>query len=116
MAKHFGLRDVELMENRMRSLCDIRNICAHHSRLWNWRLSTHIDFPTKPIYPFLENTQVYPYKIYSAIGVMVYLIQIINPTSTFKEKVKKLMENCPMQQEKEMGFPKNWREEDFWKE
>ena len=33
----------------------------------------------------------------------------------FKDNLLALMNNCPLAQEKEMGFPKNWNLEQFWK-
>ena len=46
---------------------------------------------------------------------MTYILDIINPESNFKSRVNDLIDNCPKGQLKEMGVPKNWKEEDFWK-
>ena len=113
--RHFGLYKVELLENWMRSFCDIRNICAHHSRLWNRRFSTHIDIPHSTKYDFITNKRVYTNKIYPALCAMQYILEIINPKNGFKRKLKELMNTCPLKQEKEMGFPTNWEQENFWK-
>lgn len=114
VTNYFGLRDIGILENWMHAFCNIRNICAHHGRLWNRRLTAHITLPKHPGYPFLQNINILPYKIYAALCCMQYILNIISPESTFKEKLKELMNNCPMVQEKEMGFPKNWRKEPFW--
>ena len=113
--RHFGLYKVELLENWMRSFCDIRNICAHHSRLWNRRFSTHIDIPHNTKYDFITNKRVYTNKIYPTLCAMQYILEIINPKNGFKRKLKELMNTCPLKQEKEMGFPTNWEQEKFWK-
>ena len=115
LTRHFGLYKVELLENWMRSFCDIRNICAHHSRLWNRRLSTHIDLPNSTKYDFINDKKVYTYKIYPALCAMQYILEIINPKNGFKRKLKELMNTCPLKQEKEMGFPQGWEQENFWK-
>jgi len=114
VAKHFGLRDFNILENWMHNFSNIRNTCAHHGRLWNRRIAIPIKIPRKPIYNFIVNKQIYPNKVYASLCSMVYIISIINPTSTFKQKVLELMNSCPMKQEKEMGFPINWRKENFW--
>lgn len=114
VSRHFGLLDVELLENWMRCFSDIRNICAHHSRLWNRRFTTQIDLPKKTMYPFITNTRLYPYKIYPVLCAMVYILSIINPTSTFKQQLKQLVISCPTDQIKEMGFPRDWLTEKFW--
>ena len=113
-AQYFGLLDVKLLENWMRSFCDIRNICAHHSRLWNRRLATHTYIPKKTKFLFIENKKLYQYKLYPALCAMQYILNIINPKSRLKLKLLELMNTCPLKQEKEMGFPVAWKEEKFW--
>ncbi len=115
VAHHFGLYDIDLLENWMRSFSNIRNICAHHSRLWNRRLTTHISMPKKTKNLFIENKKIYPYKIYPVLCAMQYILKEINPKNGFKQKLLTLMETCPLKQEKDMGFPKDWQQENFWK-
>jgi hypothetical protein len=45
----------------------------------------------------------------------VYILNCISPEHSFKANLVKLMNNCPLAQEKEMGFSKNWNQEKFWK-
>jgi len=115
VTRHFGLNDVSVLENWMHCFCNIRNVCAHHGRLWNRRLTTHVKLPTNPRYKFLQNTNIYPYKLYAALSCMQYVLQKISPPCTFKDKLKALMQTCPLKQEKEMGFPSGWQNELLWK-
>lgn len=114
VALHFGLNDISILENWMLCFSNIRNICAHHSRLWNRRFTAHIKFPTNPVSPFISNTLVYPYKLYSALCCMVYMLNTIQPSNGFKSELVSLIDTCPLAQEKEMGFPPDWKEEEFW--
>lgn len=114
ITKYYGLNDVSILENWMHSFSNIRNICAHHSRLWNRRLTTHIKLPTNPANPFIQNKKILRYKIYAALCCMKYVLDIISPGHTFTVRLKKLMAKCPLAQEKEMGFPQNWQQEKFW--
>ncbi len=111
---HFGLYKDTVLENWMRNFSEIRNICAHHSRLWNKRITTKIEIPKNTKYLFVENKQLFGNKIYSSICAMQYLLEIINPNNGFKQKVLNLIHTCPLKQDKEMGFPKNWELEKFW--
>ena len=115
VAKHFGLNDVTILENWFHCFSNIRNVCAHHGRLWNRRFTAHIKLPTNPQYTFLTNSQIRPYKLYAAICCMQYMLNTIVPTNGFKSHLVKLMENCPLAQEKEMGFPTDWKNEPLWK-
>ena len=38
-----------------------------------------------------------------------------NKKAEIKNRLKELMKNCPMKQEKEMGFPENWQNDKLWK-
>lgn len=114
IANHFGLSDVLILENWMHSFCNLRNICAHHGRIWNRRLSK-IKLPYNTKFPFLENDKIYTNKLYATICCIEYILQIISPKTTLKVRLKELMSNCPMKQEKEMGFPEGWQNDRLWK-
>jgi len=60
------------------------------------------------------NKRILPYKIYTALCCMKYVLDIISPNHTFNARLKDLMVTCPLAQEKEMGFPPDWKNEDFW--
>lgn len=108
---HFGLKAVSILENWMQCFSLLRNVCAHHGRVWNRRM-TQLKLPKKPLYTFIH---ILPYKVYTYICCMQYLLNIISPGHEFKNNLIALMNKCPMLQEKEMGFPKNWQNEKIWK-
>lgn len=111
---HFGLYSVEVLENWMHNFCNVRNICAHHGRLWNRRISIHLNLPQKTQEVFIQNKNINRYKLYATLCAMVYCMQIINPESQFKQRLIDLIKECPKGQVKEMGFPKDWQQESFW--
>jgi len=114
VTNHFGLNDFSILENWMHCFSNIRNICAHHARLWNRRLTAHVKLPTNPRLPFIKNKNIYPYKLYAALCCIQYMLNSI-PEDGFKGKLLTLMGSCPLAQEKEMGFPTDWKNEEFWK-
>lgn len=115
ITKYYGLNDVSILESWMHSLSNIRNICAHHGRLWNRRLTAHIKLPNHHQHTFIKNYKILPYKVYSTLCCIQYILNIISPGCTFKERLIQLMNNCPLAQEKEMGFPHGWQNEPLWK-
>jgi abortive infection bacteriophage resistance protein len=110
---HFGLTDISIIENWMHCFSNLRNICAHHGRVWNRRL-TLIKLPTYPAQPFLENKNIYANKLYATLSCIQYILKIISPGNTLSSRLKELMETCPLAQTKEMGFPEKWQEEKLW--
>lgn len=114
VTKYFGLKDVTILENWMLCISNIRNICAHHSRLWNRRFTAIPKMPTNPTYPFVNPDSFYPNKLYGTLCCMEYILKIISPENGFGKQLKELMSKCPLAQNKEMGFPDNWQKEPLW--
>ncbi len=114
ITKHFGLKDVSVIENWILCFSTLRNVCAHHGRVWNRRL-IQIKLPTNTLNPFLNNKQIYTNKLYATLSCVEYVLRRISPGSTFSNRLNELMRRCPTSQTKEMGFPKNWQQEVLWK-
>lgn len=113
VTKHFGLAEISILENWIHCFSNARNICAHHGRIWNRRL-TFIKLPTNPSSEFIKNQNIYTNKLYATLCCIQYILKIISPGTTLNMRLKELMQNCPMKQEKEMGFPIDWQNEIFW--
>lgn len=114
VTSYFGLKDVSIIENWIFCFSSLRNICAHHGRVWNRRL-VKIKLPTNPTNTFLKDKSIYTNKLYATLSCIEYVLKIISPENTFNNRLKELMKICPLAQSKEMGFPENWLNEDLWK-
>ncbi|MBN8686961.1 MAG: Abi family protein [Chitinophagales bacterium] len=115
ITKSFGLSHPFILESWMHAFAQLRNICAHHGRLWNRRFTTTPKIPDNSIHPYLNNKKIYPNKIYAILSSMTYILHIISPGNTFNTRLKELMKSCKLTDEKEMGFPENWLDEPIWK-
>jgi abortive infection bacteriophage resistance protein len=113
LTRHFGLNDVSVLESWMFCFSMLRNICAHHGRVWNRRLNS-IKLPTNPTYSFLSNSSIYRNKLYTTLTCIEYLLNVINQESTFKKCLKDLIYSNEYVRLKEMGFPENWQKEELW--
>ncbi|MBZ3936318.1 Abi family protein [Methanimicrococcus blatticola] len=112
---YFGLPSAHILENWMHCLNNIRNICAHHSRLWNRTIAPRIIMPQNTHYLFVKNKKVYTNKIYAVLCCIQYMLNIIDSKNDFKIQLIKLLKKYPNLKLKAMGFPENWEEEEFWK-
>ncbi len=110
---HFGLSDVSLLENWMFCFCALRNILAHHGRIWNRRLPT-IKLPERPTHLFLVNKNIHANKLYATLACIQYVLKTTNLEISFGSQLKQLMNTCPLAQSKEMGFPTEWEKEKLW--
>lgn len=114
IANYFGL-DENTFASWMHSIVYIRNVCAHHSRLWNRVMSIQ---PIKPITTrknWLINSAVANNKTYFILSMVLYLLQTINPNNSFSQRFQTLLAKYPNVDTRAMGFPSNWKEENLWK-
>ena len=114
IANYFGL-DENTFASWMHSIVYIRNVCAHHSRLWNRVMSIQ---PIKPITTrktWLINSAVANNKTYFILSMILYLLQTINPNNSFSQRFQTLLAKYPNVDARAMGFPSNWKEERLWK-
>lgn len=114
VAKYFGV-GVSVLESWIEHLVYIRNLCAHHSRLWNRTLTITPTIPRKPQRQWITITPTKSDKIYTSLCIIAYLLKVVAPESYFKGKLKTLVERLPQVDIKSAGFPNNWPKDIFWK-
>jgi abortive infection bacteriophage resistance protein len=122
IAHYFGLDDTTF-ESWLHSIVYVRNVCAHHSRLWSRVMRITPAIPTSPKYSFLNHTIIYDpttgrptnnNRTYFLLSMLIYWLNIINPKHTFKNKLFRLLNAYPMVDVNAMGFPVNWETEPIW--
>lgn len=108
------------LQTWLRCLNDIRNICAHHSRLWNRPLVNAPSWPRPSELPQLAhiagNTQSQS-RLYAALLVTQHLMKTINPTSSWGRRVATHMMTLPVSPHLRLsssGFPAGWDQEPIW--
>jgi abortive infection bacteriophage resistance protein len=114
IAHHFGLDDSTLA-SWMHCFVYIRNVCAHHSRLWNRGMSIKPQIPLTPMKTWLNNHTVSNNRTYFILSMMMYLLQSVDERHQFIFRLKILLKKYPNVDVTAMGFPKNWNTEPLWK-
>ena len=115
VAKEFGLKKSEHLTSWIHTLVNLRNICAHHSRLWNRRFTIVPKIPYNTDNIFIQNKNIYDNKLYAQLCCINYITRIISPKSSFVADLKNLLGTCDLVDCREMGFPNNWKVEPLWK-
>jgi abortive infection bacteriophage resistance protein len=107
-SKSFNL-DKKFFLNWMHGLSMVRNICAHHARLWNKNIVLNINYKHKNYKSLFNSDKTSLMRLYNWLIVMKLMMEKINPTSDWINKLKLLIEeyNIPT---KNMGFPRDWQE------
>ena len=113
IAKTYNL-DQGVLRGFVRHLTYIRNLCAHHSRVWNRRLTVTMPLPkSKPSELKGNMTTQNIRNIYNSLVMLVYLMGIISPGSQWKNRLVELLEAHQVDTKK-MGFPSDWWTLPIW--
>jgi abortive infection bacteriophage resistance protein len=94
IAKRYGISNGRIFASWLRSLNYLRNVCAHHCRLWNRNMA---DQPKLP--PIIEVPELAAFhgsahrlaRPFLALCIAQHLMQHINPASTWGQRLKKLL-------------------------
>lgn len=120
ITEQFGLKKVAILENWLHAISNLRNCCAHHSRVWNRRFMVSVILPYDTLYPFMDRMtikQIHTNKLFAVLSCVVYILVIISPGSYFKRNLKELLKfDCRLLDLKDMGFPKYWQSLSVWRE
>lgn len=101
--------DEEVLRSFLHHLSNVRNICAHHGRLWNRKITVTMKLPRKGKLHCVFNPQQ-PDKAYNTLAMLWHLLQLIDPAFGWKKKLQALLAAYPGIAQSTMGFPQNWAE------
>ena len=117
IANDFGIYSVKEFSSWLEAISVLRNIIAHHSRLWNRNLSKqpsnlkgHRDKWIQN--PLTENQKKKPYGI---ITSMIYLCNAVYPENQVKQELLSLLDNSADIPYGKFGFTGDWRNEPIWR-
>lgn len=102
----------------IKHLVTVRNVCAHHGRLWNRRFKVSPRLPHKPI--DLAATLDFsvmsaPGTLYNTLTLLAHVMRMIGPTSTWRDDLKALLATHPTGDLPAMGFPADWATRPLWR-
>ncbi len=108
VATHFGV-DEQVLRNWLHALTYLRNLCAHHARLWN-RQTVIKPIIAKKHQAFLKTND----RLYAFAVVIHELLQKVSPHSLWHERLAKLVSDHLFVDPTAMGFPPGWGDNPFW--
>lgn len=113
--KTFDMPTVEITEKVFHALTPVRNVCAHHSRLWNRQFALslpHIKRYKDSLAP--QNNSHQDHRLYNYLVIMAILMKAINPNSSWKTRLISLLDTAKANNHIAMGFPANWQDLPIW--
>ncbi len=109
------LLDETVLGSFMHHLTHVRNIVAHHSRLWNRSMTITMSIPLRPVEINGYFNASAGRKIYNTLAMLGYLLTLMSPGSTWPERVKQLIAGNVLIDSAAMGFPADWQDLALWK-
>ena len=115
IAVELGAVNHTYLPSWLQSIAQIRNYCAHHSRLWNRNLPGQPKLLKNPPYKWVEDVPRQFNKLYIHLCLMKYMLNIIQPDNHFTEKLNNLLSKYPNVDPNALGIKPNWQNELLWK-
>ena len=102
----------------IRHVTDMRNICAHHGRLWNRGFLQPPKLAQNPpdLMQSLDRaaTQA-PAKLYNGLTMVAHIVRTVAPESTWSADLVRHLDTHPENDLPAMGFPADWHERPIWR-
>ncbi|WP_293741762.1 Abi family protein [uncultured Pedobacter sp.] len=114
IAKELGAVNHTYLPSWLQSIAQIRNYCAHHSRLWNKNLPGTPKILSKPPFRWLIDVPTDTQKLYLHLCIIRYILNIIAPENSFALKMRELLIKYPSVDPNALGFKADWKNEALW--
>lgn len=119
VALKFNLGTPALASETFAALTYIRNLCAHHAQCWN-----KLMLKEPPLLDRLRDDYVYftdksrvikpDRHIYNYLVVLAFILNHLNPKSTWRARLVALVAERTPDQLKRMAFPADWHQRNVW--
>lgn len=113
IADTYGLKEV-VLTSFLHHITTVRNICAHHARLWNRDFTISMKFPNNGTEQLLTSfNKDRPKELYNTLVMTAYLMDVISPNHHWKQRLNDLitLHNIDVNH---MGFPQDWQKLPMW--
>lgn len=115
VATGFGMPEA-VFDSWLLTLNVVRNICAHHGRLWNRELGVKPFVPRINDYPDWHTpVKVENKRMFGVLTICKWSLDRIAPQSSWTSRLQSLVDLSPRIPLVSMGFPVNWRACPIWR-
>lgn len=120
VARAFGAPTKKIMRSWLASLNYVRNVAAHHARLFNRKLQNAPKRPKTGQVPLLDHLQDAPkdgFGTYNALAVIAYLLHSIEVDTEWRQRLAALLHSFPTSHvlsSRSIGAPQSWESLELW--
>lgn len=124
VAAAFGIPHKKMMGSWLASLNYVRNVAAHHARLFNRKLQNAPARPAVSLVPLLDHLRdpAAPkgdFSTYNALAIIAYMLGSIEAERSWAPRLAELFRAFPTSHAlsvQSMGVPRDWQALDLWRE
>ncbi len=119
IAESLGTR-APILESWLLTYRRVRNICAHHGRLWNRGLGVYPATPRSSAIRWLDDRSLFHRdgwrrrRLFPVLVSLQTMLHTIAPTSRWALRVEDLLREHPTVPLAGMGIPDDWLSDPFW--
>lgn len=123
VASAFGVPRKKMMGSWLASLNYVRNVAAHHARLFNRKLQHPPSRPKAGQVPVLDHLSApgapkEDFGTYNALAIIAYLLQSIETEPAWARQLAELLRTFPTSHAltiQSIGVPEDWESLDLWR-
>jgi len=114
VAAEYGISD-RVLESWLATLNQVRNLCAHHARLWNRGLGISPMIPRARKHPDWHTpVPINGNRLFAVLTVLRFLLRHVAPQSQWQSRLENLLARYPEIPPAHMGFPADWKNSPLW--
>ena len=117
VARHYQINE-RILRTLLRHLAPIRNICAHHERLWDREFITKLTVP-KSMGTFKNPSSFFNrlsnVNLYNTLVMMAYLARVITGSNEWPLRLVGLIDQYKNMPLGRMGFIPGWKDLEIWR-
>ncbi len=127
IGRNYGALKPPQIKSWAHALSFTRNVCAHHSRLWNKPLVNQPSLTSDNVPEMLRHVATQPAhetlpspvtRLYSVACIAKYMLGYANPRTSWRDRFVSHMDTFPETNRLNLssaGFPPDWKAKDLWK-
>lgn len=124
IARELNLPD-QVLQSWLKTYVRVRNICAHHGRLWNRFLGVYPVIPRSPTVRWLNERSVFDTsnpralerkRLYPVLVSLQSILFTISPHSTWALRLHTLLDEYQHIPLNALGMKADWDADEFWQE
>lgn len=121
IARRYGLPEGHILASWLRAINFVRNVSAHHGRLWNRSIADQPGFPVTQSHHLLHHVACdsrAQTRVYGVLCVLRKMLKTISPEDPWMEKLRALCATFPANSIvslQDAGFPQSWEDMALWR-